>query len=90
MKAGKIVATSTLIAYCKENDISLHPFITRYIGNDWGDLEQEDKDANDLEINEPAGHVLAKYTLPTGEFIYIETNWNEEDRYTTLMFPSER
>jgi hypothetical protein len=90
MIIGQIVATSTLIAYCRDNEISLHPFITRFIENDWGDLGQEDKDANYMELREPAGHVLAKYTLPTGEFIYIETCWNEEDRHTTLMFPSER
>ncbi|KCB41251.1 hypothetical protein L539_3511 [Bordetella hinzii 5132] len=43
-----------------------------------------------MEMFALAGHVLGKYTLTTGEDIYIETTWNEEERHTIVCFTEER
>lgn len=90
MRLGKLGATATLVAHCEEHGIDLMPFIHRYESNDWGDLGDDDKHANNMEMFALAGHCLGKYTLPTGQSIYIETTWNNEQRQTIVCFPDER
>lgn len=90
MRLGNITITRTLYEYCGENNIDIQPFLNEYAAERWGDLGQDDIDANDNEIKEPAGHILGKYNLPTGEDIYIETSWNNEFRHTSVHFCNER
>ncbi|BCM12979.1 hypothetical protein MAFF241648_21690 [Ralstonia solanacearum] len=90
MKLGRLVATRTLIAHCEEHGVDINPFIARFEMNDWGELGAEDEHSNNMEMFALAGHVLGKYRLPTGQFIYIETEWNEEERYTIVCFLDER
>ncbi|WP_154396733.1 hypothetical protein [Burkholderia pseudomallei] len=90
MNLGRVVVTRGLMAHCEEHGIDLIPFVHQYASNDWGDLGAEDQHSNNMEMFSLAGHVLGKYKLPTGQSIYIETNWNEQERYTTVMFPDER
>ncbi len=68
------------------------PYLDRYALGDWGDLDQEDKEANDAAARtegEDASRILAAYNLPDfpGSTLWIIT---EADRsVTTLLFPSE-
>ncbi|MCA8457456.1 hypothetical protein LGN04_26475 [Burkholderia multivorans] len=91
MELGNIVATATLSSYCDENGIDLMDYLARHHRNDWGDLDDEDKHSNNMEMFALAGHVLSKYYLPTGKPIYIETSWNGEGyRQTMICFTDER
>lgn len=91
MKLGRIGATATLVRHCEKHEIDLSVYLARYEANDWGILEDGDCHSNNMEMFALAGHVLGKYTLPTGEDIYIETTWNEEEeRHTIVCFTQER
>jgi len=90
MELGKLVMTATLSEHCATHKITITPFIDQYVSHEWGELSPDDKQANDDELNEVAGHCLGKYNLPTGEDIYIETSWSDVERYTVIMFCNER
>lgn len=64
--------------------------IDRHAHGDWGDLDTDDKRANDEERSADCGHVLSLYHVK-GERVYIETCWNDEGyRTTCVMLPEER
>ena len=60
--------------------------ITRHVCGDWGDLDREDRAANDRAVNDGT-RILSAYNLPGGTRIWIIT---EADRsVTTLLLPEE-
>ena len=62
------------------------PYLARHVAGDWGDLDAEDKQANDDALIHGA-RLLSAYVLPTTERMWIIT---EADRaYTTLLLPGE-
>jgi hypothetical protein len=88
---GEIVLTRSLWNYMGEGQPQrdeLMGFLFRHLTGDWGDLCDEDKQANERAISDPYGaRILSKYALSTGEDIYIIT---EADRSaTTLLLTSE-
>ena len=72
-----------------QHSTDLSVYLARYEANDWGILEEEDCHSNNMEMFALAGMSL-KYRLPTGKFIHIETEWNEEQRHTIVCFIGER
>jgi hypothetical protein len=82
---GQIVATpGALDTFSREE---LAKCLKRHSEGDWGDLDNEDKAANDdsLNPNHP-GRLLSSYRLPSGK-LYIITEWNRG--VTTLLLPEE-
>ena len=60
--------------------------IARHITGDWGDLDEEDKQENELSV-EQGFRILSAYHLNTGVRVWIIT---EADRgSTTVLLPSE-
>ena len=60
--------------------------ISRHVIGDWGDLHDEDKQENELRV-EQGFRILSAYTLNTGVRVWIIT---EADRSSTNIFlPSE-
>lgn len=83
---GQIVATRTLAEYCEEKNYSMLPYLIRHGNCDWGDVCDEDKEANEEALKEGL-RILSSYKLPDGKQIWIIT---EADRSaTTLLFPSD-
>lgn len=64
--------------------------IKRFNAGDWGELVQDDKDANDQDLKNRDGHVLGKYHTPAGD-IYINLEFHDEEKtdYACLMFCNE-
>jgi hypothetical protein len=61
-------------------------FLTRHVTGDWGDLSDEDKEENELSV-EQGFRILSAYTLEDDSRIWIIT---ERDRSaTTLLTPGE-
>ncbi|MCB4346784.1 hypothetical protein KPA96_13595 [Burkholderia cenocepacia] len=89
MKLGRIVATATLVAYCQENEIDLMPYIHCYELNDWGVSSSEEQHQNNMDMFNLSGRIIATYELPTGKRFWIVTEWNEQERITTAMFPDD-
>ena len=65
--------------------------LSRYRHCDWGDLDTEDKQANNRAL-EDEQRIIAAYRLPKGikgpaEKIWIITEWDRS--FTTILWPSE-
>ena len=83
---GKIVATpGALDALSKANTPATH-FLVRHVSGDWGDLDDDDKRANDLALVEGT-RLLSAYKTKAGDKLWIIT---EHDRsVTTILLPSD-
>lgn len=108
---GPIVMTSGISEWIKDNPESegvrssfIQQSLARHVKGDWGDLGDEDKQANDEVFQSPGcdGRLVSRYNFPeslknTGmdNGIYIISSGygflseNVDDCYTTILFPSE-
>jgi hypothetical protein len=59
--------------------------LNRHHCGDWGDLGEDDKRANDLDLNEGGG-LLSRYDTEAGSF-YVITEWDRS--MTTVMLTEE-
>lgn len=83
---GQVVATPGALDALDE--VGIVPFILlhRHIQGDWGDLDIEDKEANNFAITH-GNRILSAYNITDTVKIWIIT---EADRSsTTLLLPSE-
>lgn len=63
----------------------------RFYNCDWGDLCQEDKEANNRDLADRDGHILGKYSTPNGN-IYINLVFDEpsiQSDAATIMYCDE-
>ncbi len=93
---GKVVVTRRISEYMKENEkfaAEVYLCLQRYAVKDWGNLDANDKQANDNALNYPEDlYLLAAYQTCKGK-IWIITNRISEkagDNATTVCFPDER
>ncbi|MGD6739388.1 type I restriction endonuclease subunit M (plasmid) [Photobacterium leiognathi subsp. mandapamensis] len=84
-RLGQVCATQGAIALSDNNPTLLRSLLRRHASGDWGELCDNDKQANDDAVLK-YGRILSSYTL-NGEKIWII---NEHDRsVTTLLLPTE-
>jgi hypothetical protein len=83
---GQIVATPGALQACAQAEVNPAKYINRHVFGDWGDLGDEDKQANDLAL-ERGSRILSAYNLPTEERLWIITEWDRSA--TTLLLPLE-
>jgi len=83
---GQTVATPGALEALKEASQDPVALLVRHQSGDWGDLDEEDKQENELSL-EKGFRLLSAYTLTTGVKVWIIT---ESDRSaTTILLPSE-
>ncbi len=83
---GQLVATPGALQALEENGQGCSEYLERHMTGDWGDLCEEDKQAN-VEAIESGMRILSAYRLEDGTKIWIIT---EADRSaTTLLLPCE-
>ncbi len=83
---GQIVATPGALEALGQAGHEPIEFLARHVIGDWGDLEDEDKQENELSV-EKDFRVLSAYTLSDNTKIWVIT---EADRSaTTILLPSE-
>lgn len=83
---GQTVATPAALEAIAEAKQSPHEFIHRHHTGDWGDLDQEDIDENELSLKE-GFRLLSSYKTNNEVKIWIIT---EADRsVTTIILPEE-
>ena len=58
----------------------------RFSAGDWGELPEEDKEANNEDLKNRAGHVLGRYSTSQGA-VYIES---ADFLTAAVMFTNER
>ena len=93
---GKVVVTRGIDVVMEKNSrfaAEVNLSLQRYIIKDWGDLSENDKQANEDALQYPDDlYLLASYNTCEGK-IYIITNRiseNAGENGTTVCFPSER
>jgi hypothetical protein len=82
---GRLVATATVLETEASADIATA--VERHAKGDWGDLDDDDKAANNSAL-EDGYRLMSAYTFPTtGNVVWVIT---EHDRsVTTVLYPSE-
>jgi hypothetical protein len=79
---GKTVATPGAMTL----GIDLASYMHRHHCGDWGDLRDEDKQANEDALVH-GDRILSHYKVAGGRRIYIITEWDR--RSTCIMLPEE-
>lgn len=84
---GRIMATPGALETLRFVGMSASTLLARHAGGDWGNLDAEDRQANDRALMD-GSRIFSSYRLvDTGERIWIIT---EADRsYTTVLRPDE-
>lgn len=84
---GRVVCTRALLEHLVKIQDSAMPYLAKHQNGDWGELDAEDKRANEFAVKNGL-RILSKYRLKDRvTYIYVLT---EADRSsTTLLFPSE-
>ena len=78
------------VAENEETAKAVYEAIRRFNAGDWGELVQDDKDANDSDLQNRDGHVLGKYHTPDGDmYINLEFHDDEPQDIACLMFCHE-
>ena len=84
---GRVVGTPGAVVALIENDTDASEIVMRHALGFWGDLDPEDRTANELAL-QSGGRIFSAYTLATtAQQVWVIT---EADRSTTtLLLPSE-
>ena len=83
---GKLVATPGALAAITESGQHPWDFVVRHMAGDWGEVDREDKAANDQSL-EDGSRLLSAYRTAKGQKLWIIT---EADRSaTTILLPEE-
>ena len=79
---GQVYATSAAMLL----EMDFRPFILRHSQGDWGDLGDEDKEANDQALIY-GDRILSAYQINEKVRIWIITEWDRSA--TTVLLPSD-
>lgn len=89
MKTGTKVMTRGIADKIADNEQfakQVTYFMGMYLQGNWGDISENDKEMNDLNVKEETGSLMGAYETCEGR-IWIMT---EHDRsVTTILFPEE-
>ena len=83
---GQVVATPGALEALKDADQKPDEFLYRHVTGDWGELDDEDKRANDQAVKH-GQRILSAYRTSNGVKIWIITEWDRS--VTTFLLPSE-
>lgn len=84
-KLGQIVMTRGALDFCAANNVNAFALFARHARGDWGELVDEDKEANELALQQ--GTRLLSCYREAGEKLYVITEWDRS--VTTLLLADE-
>lgn len=79
------------VAESPEMVLAVRAAVERFNNGDWGDMCQDDIEANNEDLDARIGRVLARYPTPNGD-IYINLNFDDpsiESDAALIMYCSE-
>jgi hypothetical protein len=82
---GYVVATREV--HENESLADIMNAIQRHANGDWGELDEHDKKLNDDAVKSGEDRILSKYTLSSGNQVYVITEWDRS--VTTVLYPHE-
>jgi hypothetical protein len=84
---GSVVATPGATEALARAQVSPTTLLMRHLSGDWGEVGEEDKEANTRALLE-GNRLLSSYSLPAdGATLWIITEWDRS--VTTLLLPEE-
>ena len=83
---GQVVGTPGALQALQEAELEPIEILIRHVTGDWGELDDEDKEENELSV-EQGFRILSSYKLETGVKIWVITEWDRS--VTTILLPSE-
>jgi hypothetical protein len=90
-RLGQTVATPAALKAIQQAGQSPAEFLDRHVRGDWGDLCDEDEQANEDALQD-GSRILSAYHTSTGQKIWIITEAADEDdrrEATTILLPDE-
>jgi hypothetical protein len=81
---GRIVATPGALEALAAAGQSAGEFLARHVVGDWGDLDDEDRKANDAALVD-GSRILSAYQTKKGERIWIITEATNEVGFATAQ-----
>jgi len=88
---GRILATPACLQLLEQAGQSLWEFLSRHLAGDWGEVDVEDRAANDEALRD-GSRLLSAYVLKNGEKIWIITEAEDENNNrvaSTALRPDE-
>lgn len=83
---GRILSTPGALTALEEANQSPAEFLDRHVRGDWGDVDHEDKEANEAALRDGT-RILSSYKTKAGVKLWVIT---EADRSaTTVLLPDE-
>lgn len=83
---GALVITPNAISQLQFAHISALDLLRRHAHGDWGILPSEDQGMNEEALHN-SGRLMSVYPLPTGEKVWIITEWDRS--VTTILMPED-
>ena len=92
LSLGQIVATPGALEAIESSGDQLAGFLERHVRGDWGELDDEDRIANDQAVAHEGdanrqSRVLSAYKTSHGVKIWVITEWDRSA--TTILLPDE-
>ncbi len=81
---GQLVITRG--AYDKLSEMDVNKAINRHVIGDWGELDERDREENDLAVDH-GGRLMSRYNSRTGTVFWIITEYDRS--VTTILLPLE-
>jgi len=88
---GQIVATPGALEALQKSGQSAIEFLQRHVQGDWGDMCEEDRQANDQALID-SSRILSAYRTSLGEKVWIITEAVDDSgnrAAATILLPSE-
>jgi hypothetical protein len=88
---GQVVGTPGALEALEESGQTPEFFLDRHARGDWGEVDQEDWQANDIALKD-GSRLLSAYKTLKGARIWIITEGTDDDgnrAATTLLLPDE-
>lgn len=91
LRLGRVMATPAAKEAIDENALPASYFLTRHASGDWGDVCDDDKEANDASLLD-GSRLLSAYKTSKGVRLWIITEAVDDDGVrasTTILLPDE-
>ena len=83
---GELVMTAGVNELIQQGVFDATAYLQRHLNGDWGDLDDEDRQANDAALIHGT-RLLSSYRVAPTVTLWIITEWDRS--VTTLLLPSE-
>jgi hypothetical protein len=88
---GQVVATPTALQAIEDSGQTPSEFLDRHVRGDWGDLGPDDREANEVALQD-GSRIFSAYNTTAGTKVWIITEAADDEGQrasTTILLPEE-